>query len=155
MLAFRVSPTNTTVDAYDVARSVSVRYRAATIIVCTPLFVTARLVEGYATDVALERSPWVVANLTVPEMPQGAGFAPAWDNVFYSSKSLGYVNAAHQSLTPPRGPVVLTWYAALCDTKRADVLMYSHADWCCVVLADMQRVHPGSALIYAFGDTAW
>ncbi len=98
------------------------------------------------TDPAFEYGTWVVANLTVKELPGGRGFAPAWDSVFYDSKSLGYVNATHQRLERVAGPTVLTWYTALCSgpaaAERAKAFERSHAEWCELILADLRRVHP-------------
>ncbi|HEY5892613.1 MAG TPA: FAD-dependent oxidoreductase [Chthoniobacterales bacterium] len=136
---------NVRVDAYDFATNRSIRFEASHVIVCAPHFIAQRIVKNLQPEV-LEYGPWAVANLTVNRIPEGEGFAPAWDNVFYDSKSLGYVDCTHQHLARPNGLTVLTWYAALCDGppagERQKALARSHADWCDIILADMRRVHP-------------
>jgi hypothetical protein len=92
----------------------------------------------------------VVANLTLSAPPYSRGFPMAWDNVFYESRSLGYVVATHQLLRQDeRGPTVLTWYLPMdgVDVKaeREKVLSASYADWEALVMADMLPAHPGIA----------
>lgn len=133
------------VDAYDFATNRTIRFEANHAIVCTPHFIAGRIVQGLQPEL-LEYGPWVVANLTVSRLPEGEGFSPAWDNVFFDSKSLGYINCTHQRVARQDGATVLTWYAALCDgppsIERQKASARSHAEWCEVILADMRRVHP-------------
>ncbi len=95
----------------------------------------------------LEYSPWMVANITLDEMPVGRGAALAWDNVARDSASLGYVVATHQSLRPVPRETVLTHYwpldSAAPREERQRALDRSHADWCKLVVHDLTRVHPG------------
>ncbi|KAI1691982.1 hypothetical protein Ddc_23931 [Ditylenchus destructor] len=73
----------------------------------------------------------------------GAAGAPlSWDNVVYGGESLGYVNAAQQSLDPSRGPMVLTAYRALHESQRKDLLQEDWRVWAGRVLADMAPLHP-------------
>ncbi len=136
------------IDAFDFRREQSIRFEARAAIVCVPRFVAQRLCAPLRGQPAapLEYGPWAVANLTLSERPGGRGFAPAWDNVFFDSRSLGYVNASHQRLDREAGPAVITWYSALCDgpaaAERAKAFERTHADWCDLVLADLRRVHP-------------
>ncbi len=150
-LAWSVAPNSegkVQIDAFDFESNQSVRFQANTAIVCTPWFVTRKIVQPLSRnpDFPLEYGPWVSANLTLRELPAGAGFGPAWDNVFYNSRSLGYVVATHQSLAQPKGPTVITWYAALCDgpaaAEREKAAARSHAQWCEIILEDLRRVHP-------------
>lgn len=133
------------VDAFDFATNRSIRFGAEAAIVCTPRFIAQRIVRGLQPE-PLEYGPWVVANLTVDRLPEGEGFASAWDNVFYESRSLGYVDCTHQNIVRQPRATVLTWYAALCDgpaaSERAKAFARSHSDWCDIILADMRRVHP-------------
>lgn len=137
------------VDVFDFARNRSVRLEADRAIVCVPRFIARRIVEPLrgAPAEPLEYGPWVVANVTVDRLPRGLGAAPAWDNVFYNSRSLGYVNARHQEVSQRREPTVLTWYQALCDgppaEERQRAFATTHAQWCEHILGDLRRVHPG------------
>lgn len=150
-LAWNVAPRGgggVAIDAFDFARERSFRLEAEKAIVCVPRFVARRIVEPLRSQASepLEYGPWVVANVTVDRLPRGLGAAPAWDNVFYQSRSLGYVNARHQEIGQRRDPTVLTWYQALCDGPPADerqkAFAMKHAHWCEHILADLTRVHP-------------
>lgn len=151
-MAWNVAPApsgGVVVEAFDFTRERSVRIEAKQAVVCVPRFVARRIVEPLRGKPAepLEYGPWVVANLTVDALPRGLGAPPAWDNVFYASRSLGYVNCRHQRVDQLRQPTVLTWYAALCDgppaVERERALATTHAQWCEHILSDLRRVHPG------------
>ena len=136
------------IDAFDFRSERSVRFETRAAIICVPRFVARRVCAPLRDRPPenLEYGPWVVANLTLDEPLGGHGFAAAWDNVFYDSRSLGYVNARHQRLERAAGPTVITWYSALCDgpvaEERAKARDRAHAAWCDLILADLRRVHP-------------
>ena len=88
------------VDFLDLARERSIRVRARGVICAAPRFVAQRILPDLPPS-ELEYSPWMVANITLDEMPAGRGAPLAWDNVARESASLGYVVATHQSLGPP------------------------------------------------------
>ena len=44
-----------------------------------------------AADGSFDYAPWIVATVTVDRPPAGPGFERAWDNVSWTSRSLGYV----------------------------------------------------------------
>ncbi|MBL9038617.1 MAG: FAD-dependent oxidoreductase [Archangium sp.] len=155
-LVHTVSPVPNSTDwyahAFDVRTSTPVRLRARQLVLATPRFVAARLVEPWRQSPpdflsAFHSGPWVVANLTVSTPPTGRGFPLAWDNVLYDSKSLGYVVATHQRLrADTSGPTVLTWYypASGVDVKaeRQRVFSTSCAEWQALALADLRPAHP-------------
>ncbi len=133
----------------DVPKVVGVRARY--VIMATPQFINARIVQGLseerlAATQSFEQSPWMVANLQLSARPTGAGFPLCWDNVLYDSPSLGYVVATHQS-GPDRGPTVLTYYYPLTDSDatiaRRRLLELDWKHWSEVVLSDLERAHPG------------
>jgi hypothetical protein len=114
-LAFHVERTADGV-AIDSLRSdgSAVRMLADAAVLATPYFVTTRLLgEGKADG--FDYAPWLVANVTVDRPPGGPGAQLAWDNVSWTSRSLGYVVAGHQGLSSAPGPTVLTWYLPLSD----------------------------------------
>ena len=81
-----------TVEYFDTQLNRSVRVEAEAAVICLPRFVATRVVEGLDTpdSSSFSYAPWMVANLTLSEMPTGRGQALAWDNVIYDSHLLGY-----------------------------------------------------------------
>ena len=133
------------VDVLDTRDETTVRYRARRCIYALPRFTAPRVIDGYspAGIEAFTYSPWMVANLTVDRLPEGA----AWDNVLYDSPSLGYVVATHQNLRMTTGRSVLTYYLPLTvpnpEVARAWMLEQEWRDWVSLVLADLGQAHPG------------
>jgi hypothetical protein len=134
------------VDYLDLAGGETIRIHARGAVCAAPRFVAQRLVGDLPAAANLEYSPWMVANVTVDEMPSGRGAPLAWDNVPRGSASLGYVVATHQSLRPTRG-TVLTHYWPLdggnAREERQRAFDRTHRDWCELVVADLARFHPG------------
>ena len=114
-------------------------------ILATPHFVTTRLLgEGAAEGFGY--APWLVATITLDRPPAGPGTPLAWDNVSWTSRSLGYVVANHQSLDAVPGPTVLSWYLPLSDADphvaRAELLARPLAHWQQIVLDDLLATNP-------------
>jgi hypothetical protein len=94
----------------------------------------------------------MVANLLLDGWPLDRVGAPlAWDNVIHGSRSLGYVDARHQSLAPATGRQLLTAYWAFPDDARKALLAMSWQDATQRVLDDLHVVHPdlGERLLQA------
>ena len=133
------------IDVLDTRDETAVRFRARRCIYALPRFTAPRVIDGYAPAgiEAFTYSPWMVANLTVDRLPEGA----AWDNVLYDSPSLGYVVATHQNLRMTTGRSVLTYYLPLAAanpaTARAWMLERNWRDWVSLILADLGQAHPG------------
>jgi len=123
----------------------SERVTADAVIWAAPLFVLPRVCEGVTLPVTHEYAPWVVANLVVDRPPASVGAELAWDNVIYGSRSLGYVNAAHQGLGTPPDRTVWTWYHAVVDDgakeSRAKLQQRPWSSWRDEILADLSRAH--------------
>ncbi len=124
-------------------------WRASQVVLALPLFVAARLVDPappalHEAAAALRYAPWLVANLHlgVPLLDRLVGAAPAWDNVIYGSRALGYVDAMHQSTRPHPGPTVLTAYRALVEAERPRLLDDDWRPWAQLVLDEFAPVHP-------------
>lgn len=119
------------------------------VIWASPLFVLPYVAPSIRLPVTLEYAPWVVANLTLDRAPFERGVEPAWDNVIYGSRSLGYVDATHQSLGTRSERRVWTWYHALVDRTPADgrrsLASRPWAAWRDDILADLRRAHPDIA----------
>lgn len=137
------------VDYYDAKRQRSVRLRAKAVIWAAPYFVAQRVIrdlrEPSSHVTPATYSPWMVANVTLDALPKDRGDL-AWDNVVYSSKSLGYVVATHQKLDPVPQQTVLTYYQPLDREEpaiaRQNALKRPYHDWCEAILADLSVPHP-------------
>jgi glycine/D-amino acid oxidase-like deaminating enzyme len=143
------------VEALDAKEGKPRAYQARQVVFAGPHFVAAHVVAPWRQQRpewlnAFTYGPWVVANLTLSSPPRSYGFPLAWDNVFYESRSLGYVLATHQAMRQYEGgPTVLTWYLPMAglDVKaeREKVLSAGYGDWEGMVMADLMRAHPGIA----------
>lgn len=144
------------VDVLNVASGQGQRWRADRCIVALPALVAARVVQNpppwlreRATGITY--APWVTANVHLSSPLQDRVGAPlSWDNVLHDTSptaSLGYVNAAHQSLHPVPGPTVLTWYfaAGLAHDTRRNLFAQPWAYWRDAMLSDLSRAHPDLA----------
>ncbi|WP_425229559.1 FAD-dependent oxidoreductase [Sphingomonas sp.] len=149
-LAFRVAPYGDDVAVDSLAADGTViRTLADAAILATPHFVTRRLLgRGAAAraEAGFDYAPWLVANVTVDRPPAGPGAALAWDNVSWTSDSLGYVVATHQSLDPTPGSTVLTWYMPLSTmppaAARRELLARPLAHWQRIVRDDLLQTNP-------------
>lgn len=135
------------VDYFDLARERSVRVEARGAVCGVPRFVAQRMVRNLPVAEGAEYSPWMVANVTLDALPGGNGVPLAWDNVARGSESLGYVVATHQGVSLVPLETVLTHYWPL-DREppraaRQAAITRTHAQWCNLVVADLERVHPG------------
>jgi hypothetical protein len=143
------------VEAVEAGTGKPRAFQARQVVFAGPRFVAGHVVAPWRERRpewmgAFSYGPWVVANLTLSSPPRGRGFPLAWDNVFYESKSLGYVVATHQALRQYEGgPTVLTWYLPMAgqDVKaeREKVLSAGYGEWEAMVMADLMPAHPGIA----------
>ncbi len=143
------------VEALDAKEGKPRAFQAKQVVFAGPQFVAAQVVAPWRQQRpewlrAFTYGPWVVANLTLSSPPLSRGFPLAWDNVFYESRSLGYVLATHQALRQYEGgPTVLTWYLPMTgpDVKaeREKVLSAGYGEWEGMVMADLMLAHPGIA----------
>jgi monoamine oxidase len=147
-----------TVDAWNAVTNERERWVARSVVLATPLFVAARVLASPPTALrdaaaALRHAPWLVANLQLDAaLDDRPGAPPSWDNVFYGSSSLGYVDAMHQSTRPFAGPTVLTAYFAYgsadAETLRGERRRLLAEDWrtCATrVVAELAPAHPDLA----------
>jgi phytoene dehydrogenase-like protein len=139
--------------------------RAKTVIYAAPRFtapyVIAELRKGspaYLDDFVYH--PWMVANVTLEDLPADSKQGFAWDNVIYQSRSLGYVDAAHQELGRREKPTVITYYLPLASADPAAARKEAQAQpweyWRDLVVSDLEVPHPGiSALIRSIDVWLW
>jgi len=134
--------------AWDEAAQRLEAWTAPQVVLALPLFITARLLESpppalRAAAKGLGYAPWLVANLQLDKpLLDRAGAPPAWDNVVYGSRGLGYVDAMHQGLRPVAGATVLTAYHALPRSERPALLTDEERPWAERVLAELAPAHP-------------
>ncbi len=140
------------VDVYHPAENLSSRIFAEDVIFAAPQFVARRVLPDYGKESAatiheFEYAPWLVANLTLKSFPiERAGTPIAWDNVIYSSDSLGYVVATHQSLRTHLAETVFTYYYPMThappSVERNRLLETEWRSWADFILQDLAKPHP-------------
>jgi hypothetical protein len=152
-LVFHLIPgkSSTVVEYFDVLRQQSTSIKAEHVIVACPRqfaqYLLSDTKEGVPRVEAFDYAPWMVANLTLRELPaERAGVPLAWDNVLYDSPSLGYVNATHQSLRTHVRETVFTYYYPLTSSpvreQRTRLLETDWRSWSQFILKDLKKPHP-------------
>jgi predicted NAD/FAD-dependent oxidoreductase len=154
-LRVREGRDDVSVDTWNAATKESERWIAARVVMATPLFVSARLVETPVPALVeaakpMRYAPWLVANLHLDAaLDDRPGAPPSWDNVAYGDIGLGYVDAMHQSMRPYAGPTVLTAYRELGGDSRADIATHrarllneDWRTWADRIVADLVVLHP-------------
>ncbi|KAA3604209.1 MAG: NAD(P)/FAD-dependent oxidoreductase [Calditrichaeota bacterium] len=115
------------------------------VVLALPKFVVKYLLPEKPEEVnSFDYSSWLVANLSVKEIPQNSGVKPSWDNVIFQSDSLGYVIATHQTKPNKAISSVLTYYLPFLKGKseRIKIEKNSWEDWKEIILKDLQKAHP-------------
>jgi hypothetical protein len=69
------------------------RYLAQNVIYCGPRFTANKVIKNYQSPNLPAQAPWLVANISVKDVPAGRGMPISWDNVSFYSQSLGYIVA--------------------------------------------------------------
>jgi protoporphyrinogen oxidase len=156
-LVTRIAPERgrVTLDEMNASTRKVTRWSADHVILCTPLFIAAKLIDTLSTtDLSslnlatqqIKYAPWSVANIYLPErLNELPGFPRSWDNVVYGSASLGYVDAQHQSTLPHTNrATVLTHYTAHGTALGARKALYemSWESSAARVLAELSAAHP-------------
>ena len=137
--------------AWDESQGRAEAWIAPHVVLAVPLFIAARLLDpvpAALAEVARQQrhAPWLVVNLQLDEplLDRPGGAPPSWDNVVHGAdpRSLGYVDAMHQSLRPAPGATVLTAYWALPESGRGALWTQPWSTWAQRVVADLAGVHP-------------
>ncbi|MFT3825061.1 MAG: FAD-dependent oxidoreductase [Chitinophagaceae bacterium] len=138
------------VKYYDLTGKQVKKLVADKCVICTPQFVTQRLLKQFPERQSLVQqhfsySPWMVANITTDSLAERNGEPLSWDNVVYGSESLGYVEATHQLLEQLVPVKVLTYYRPLTKadpvTERKQALQRTQAEWAELILQELEPVH--------------
>lgn len=121
---------------------------ARKVIFAAPKFVLPWVYPGLRSDQraaakALVYSPWLTVNLLVNHFGENA---PAWDNVMFGSKSLGYVVAEHQRAGKLPHARTLTFFHAFDEDdtlqSRRRLLQMTEHEALQMALDDIGRAHP-------------
>ncbi|MCX2575481.1 FAD-dependent oxidoreductase [Pedobacter sandarakinus] len=120
------------------------------VILATPQFVNNRLLKDIERPIDYQQfsySPWLVANITLDQLPSAKGTNLCWDNVVYNTPSVGYVNATQQQLQLAEDRKVFTYYLPLCDHEpaisRLAAYSRSYEQWLAIVMPELELMHPG------------
>jgi hypothetical protein len=146
-----VIPTDAGVDLICLDGGQLRGFRAEKVIYASPIFTAPYVIRDFAdngafTAAEFQHNAWFVANLFLTDRPKprfARDFPLAWDNVFYESPSLGYVNATHQKGID-YGPTILTYYYPMCHEENGRTKLFNY-DWrqlADVCLTDVARAHP-------------
>ncbi|MFT3794980.1 FAD-dependent oxidoreductase [Flavobacterium sp.] len=135
------------VKAFDDVRKQSVEILADKVILATPQFVNQYLLQNRKTIARqFHYAPWLLATLTVSDLPDNYSYPLCWDNVIYGAKGLGYIYDQHQSLAQLQPRKVITYYASFSTgdiPKSRRNLYLKKADyWKRFVFDDLRRAHP-------------
>jgi len=154
VVAHAINDTGATpaVDYINIRDNSTHHIDARHVIFAAPRFVAAHVITSLQAQppaylAQMHYAPWIVANVSLRKLPSGNGASLSWDNVSRTTRSLGYVVANHQSLQmAPKGGVI-TWYMPLDHTTpktaRAQALATTHAQWCDMIVADLEAMHRG------------
>jgi protoporphyrinogen oxidase len=144
-------PSEVGVDVVCLAGSELQGFHAQNVIYASPIFSAPYVIRGFVEDPPFaandfQHNAWFVANLFLKDRPKARfakDFPLSWDNVFYESRSLGYVTATHQKEID-YGPTVLTYYYPMCAEPNGRTTLFNY-DWrqlADVCLSDIARAHP-------------
>ena len=136
------------VTVFDASKNESITIRAGKVIMATPQFVNAYLLpERKKLSQKFTYAPWLLATLTLTELPDDFSQPLSWDNVIFKGKGLGYIYDQHQSVKQLQDRVVITYYHSFssADTKKTRKSVYktSKEYWKDFVISDLKTAHPG------------
>ncbi|WP_342644977.1 NAD(P)-binding protein [Mucilaginibacter sp. CSA2-8R] len=152
-MAYAIKPETNRVEVtvYDVQQHQTSTLYAEKVILASPQFVNQRLLKGidrpgFNADI-LHYSPWLIANLSVNDLPYAKGAPLCWDNVVYGTASVGYVNANQQNVSAVGNKRVLTYYLPLSNQEPRVARLAAYArtseQWLDIIMPEMEKMHPG------------
>jgi hypothetical protein len=141
------------VDYFDSVTKKNYRIEAQNVIYSGPRYTAKYVIKskvGKLFEKDLPHAPWVIANITLAQIPSGRGQEISWDNVSYYSPSLGYIVSDHQNLNSIKGEIVITYYLPLNEndplTERRFAFKKDYTYWSEFIRADLEKMHPGIGL---------
>jgi len=139
------------IKVLDFINKTDIEITCNTCIVAAPPFIAKKILHKdlpYPFDSvsALKHAPWMVATVTLTEIPNGRGMDICWDNVAFETRSLGYIYNQHQSLSHVTGNKVISIYMPLDDlddrTARKEIENRSLDEWKKIVIDELKIMHP-------------
>ncbi len=152
--AVNIKPTASGADVLvnDVNKGTFYQITAKKMIVCTPQFVTKHLIDlgklRYSMYDSFYYTPWLIANLTVRDLPTAKGLSLCWDNIIYGSESVGYVNANNQDVTRSSKAVLTCYKPYAYTTPQAGRMKLQKSDYKTLlkeVIDELDYAHQGIA----------
>ena len=140
-MVHRISPAGRHVSVF----AGDTEYRASFVIFAAPTFLAPYIIDSMAPLDDFEYSPWLTANLKLERLPDSYGGDPTWDSVSMDSRTLGYVDATHQTLRTHTERTVWTFYWALAEGPSRNRQLLLNQDcryWQEAILRDLERLHP-------------
>lgn len=149
-LAFSITNNNNNVliEAFDDVKKQTVTIIANKVIMATPQFVNQYLLpERKQFTSHFNYAPWLLATLTLTDLPGDYNYPLCWDNVIFKGNGLGYIYDQQQSLLQIQNKKVITFYhsfsTASSNKARKEIYSKPKAYWEAFALADLKRAHPG------------
>lgn len=140
---------NILATVYNPDTNITETIESEKIILSSPQFVNNQLLKNLHRPIDYSRfsySPWLIANITINELPQSKGKGLCWDNVAYNTASVGYVNSAQQHLKISEDKKVITYYLPLCDFEpavaRLAAFSRNYEQWLDIVIPELEIIHP-------------
>ncbi len=135
------------VMAFDDVKKESVEIIADKVIMATPQFVNQYLLPGRKQLAkAFNYAPWILATLTLKDIPDAYSYPLCWDNVIYGGKGLGYIYDQHQQVRQLQQKKVITYYYSLstADLRKARREVYQKPQeyWRQIIISDLKTAHP-------------
>jgi hypothetical protein len=134
------------VTAFDDVKKESIEIVADKVIMATPQFVNQYLLpERKELAKSFNYAPWVLATLTLKDLPDAYSYPLCWDNVIHKGQGLGYIYDQHQSVRQLQQKKVITYYYSLStdDLRKARREVYQKPKeyWKAFVIADLKAAH--------------
>ena len=149
-LAFdiKTSKEGVEVKVFDAKTEETITVTAGKVIVAAPQFVNQYLIPQRKSFTRhFNYAPWLLATLTLRDLPEDPGSPLSWDNVIFGSGGLGYIYDQHQTFGQLNERKVITYYHSFStsDSRKARKEMYRKNEeyWQDIVMADLEIAHPG------------
>ncbi|QEE49086.1 FAD-dependent oxidoreductase [Flavobacterium alkalisoli] len=135
------------VKVFDGQNKKTIAITANKVIMAIPQFVNGYIFKQRKPLVKeFNYAPWLLATITLSDLPDDFGQPLSWDNVIYKGEGVGYIYDQHQSLKQVHQKKVITYYHAFsCNdivAKRKEVYGKGKEYWKEFVLNDIKKAHP-------------
>ena len=151
---FKVNESKNGVEVfvYDISKKESYSINARKVIMATPQFVNKYIFADAGIPSKINAyndfhyAPWVIANITINNFPNGRGLPLCWDNVIYGKPSVGYVNANHQDLGLSNKKVItfyLPYVSGNSDNDRERLRSQGYHNLLAIIVEELEYAHPG------------